>query len=158
VICVDLLPDRLERAVALGARTAFQAQPADRDTIAAQVMAALDGSGAEFVFECAGADETLWNMCEIAAPAGHVMVIGTNPDDRVAFCSSTARRKGLTIRMVRRSLNTLPDCLRMVQDGEVKPDALVTHIFSAGEIDHAFRVVENHEDGVLKAVLNMVDW
>ena len=95
---------------------------------------------------------------EIAAPGGHVMFIGSSEDDRVIYSSGTARRCGLTLRAVRRSLNTLRPCLDLCAEGMMDPGALVTHTFAARDAAGAFEAVERAEDGLLKAVVDLRQW
>jgi L-iditol 2-dehydrogenase len=157
VACVDLLGDRLARAEDMGAEV-VQAREGEPEEACAEVLVALEGEYADAVFECSGSGDTLWNMAEVAAPAGHVAVIGTSPTDQVAFCSATARRKGLTIRMVRRSLNTLPTCIDLADRGVIDAEKLVTHDLPASELTEAFELVDDYADGVLKAVVDMREW
>ena len=158
IICVDLLPDRLKRAEKMGAAVTILAGGESRADTAAKVVAATGGAGADIVFECAGADDTLWSMCDVAAAGGHVMVIGTNPVDRVAFASSSSRRRGLTIRFVRRSLNTLAPCIDFAKNGLLRPESIVTHTFPAKDAAKAYDVVDRYADGVLKALVDMGKW
>ncbi len=155
VIAADILPYRLNIAKSLGAHETVLVENGQRAQAASQIMDACGGHGADVVFECAGASDTLWNMCEVAAPAGHVMIIGTAPDDQILFSSASARRKGLTLRFVRRSLNTLKPCVGLAENGNIALDKLVSHTFSHTKIDEAFRVVDQYADGVLKALIDM---
>ena len=156
VICVDPIPERLARAGEMGADLVVQ--PEDRDDLRACVLSATGGLGADVVFECAGVEESLWNMSEVAAPGAHIAVIGSNPDDRVLFSSGSARRKGLTFRFVRRSLNSLDRCIRFAERGLITPRDLVTHIFKVTQVTRAFETVDAYADGVLKAVIDMETW
>lgn len=156
IICVDLLKDRLARAQQLGASQTVLFT--SREKALKDILDATNGLGADIVFECAGTPETLWLMCEAAGPAGHIAAIGSNPDDQVTYSSGTSRRKGLTIRCVRRSLNSLNECIRLVASGKLDAKSLVTHTFPASQADDAFRLVESYGDGVLKAVIDMTDW
>jgi L-iditol 2-dehydrogenase len=97
-------------------------------------------------------------MCEVAAPGAHLAVIGSNPDDEVLFSSGSARRKGLSLRFVRRSLNTLSQCIHLTEQGLISPQNLVTHIFSAAQVAQAFKTVNAYADGVLKALIDMEQW
>ncbi len=121
-------------------------------------MAALGENGADIVFECSGSPDTLYSMCEVAAPGAHLVVIGSNPEDEVIFSSGSARRKGLTLRFVRRSLNTLDPAIDLAAWGKIHPEKLVTHHFPASEAAEAFETVANYADGVLKAVIDMRCW
>ncbi|MBN1383237.1 MAG: alcohol dehydrogenase catalytic domain-containing protein [Deltaproteobacteria bacterium] len=156
IVCVDLLKDRLARAEQMGATQTVLLT--SREPALEGIMDATDGLGADIVFECAGTPDTLWLMCEAAGPAGHIAAIGSNPDDQVIFSSGTSRRKGLTIRCVRRSLNTLDECIRLAAAGKIDVKPLVTHTFPASKADDAFRIVESYGDGVLKTVIDMKDW
>ncbi len=158
IVCVDQLHERLERALILGAAAAIEAAPGSTEATADEAREALGGFGADVVFECAGVADTLYNMAEVAAPGAHVAVIGSNPAGPVAFSSSSARRKGLTIRFVRRSLNTLGPVLDLAERGEIDPAAIVTHAFPASQAARAFDVVDTYADGVLKAVIDMREW
>jgi L-iditol 2-dehydrogenase len=158
VVCVDLAADRLERARRMGARETVRAAGQGDEEIAAEIRAALGGEGADIVFECAGAAQTIWNMAEVAGPDGHISAIGSSHDDRIIFSSGSARRKGLTIRYVRRSLHTLGPCMELVRRGELDPGALVTNVFPASEITTAFELVESQADGLLKALIDMEQW
>jgi len=158
IVCVDLLEDRLARAARLGATGTVKAEPGQREEVVRRIMPLLPEGGADVVIDCAGVPETIWNMCEVAAPGGHVAVIGIDPEDRFSCRFSAARRKGLTIRMVRRSLNTLPACIRLTEAGLIEPERLVTHTFRASELDEAFRTVDTVSDGVLKALIDIQQW
>jgi L-iditol 2-dehydrogenase len=103
-----------------------------------------------------GARETV--RAEVAGPDGHISAIGSSHDDRIIFSSGSARRKGLTIRYVRRSLHTLGPCMELVRRGELDPGALVTNVFPASEITTAFELVESQADGLLKALIDMEQW
>jgi L-iditol 2-dehydrogenase len=157
-ICIDRLEPRLARAARLGAAATVDASAGPSRQIVQRVRELTDGDGADIVFECAGSDETLEEMCELAAPGGVIAVIGSNPDDRVSFVASSARRKGLRIQFVRRSLNTLERCLQHVVEHGDEVDGLVTHCYAAGEAQQAFETVADYCDGVLKALVDMTQW
>jgi L-iditol 2-dehydrogenase len=158
IVCVDLAADRLERAREMGADKTIQAGEQSDAEIAEQIRGALGGEGADVVFECAGAAQTIWNMAEVAGPGGHISAIGSSHDDRIIFSSGSARRKGLTVRYVRRSLHTLAPCIELVRQGELNPAELVTNTFAASEITRAFELVESQAEGVLKGLVDMEQW
>ena len=156
IVCVDLLKERLARVKQMGADQTILFS--SRQQALQDLRDATNGSGADIVFECAGTPETLWLMCEAAGPAGHIAAIGSNPDDQVVFSSGTSRRKGLTIRCVRRSLNTLDQCIRLVESGRIDVRPLVTHTFPASRANDAYQMAASYEDGVLKAIIDMQQW
>lgn len=155
VVAADLEDDRLERAKELGADATVNATGLDDEEAAERVLEELPEQGAELVFECCGEDQTLWNMCEVAAPLGHVMVVGSNHADEVDFASSASRRRGLTLRFVRRSLHTLEPAMELAQEGHLDLEDLATHVFPADKMQEAFETADQRKDGVLKAIVDM---
>jgi len=155
IVCADIMPDRLERAKRLGADEVILADPHQPGEACDKIKRTAGPYGADLVFECAGERDTLYNMCEIAAPGDKVAVIGTSPDDLVSFASSSARRKGLTLIFVRRSLNTLRDVINLASHGLIAPDQLVTHIMRPSESCKAFDLADSRADGVLKAIIDL---
>ncbi len=158
VVCVDLMPERLERAREMGADVTIQPHPDADEEAARQIRSAAGGEGADIVFECAGALQTMWNMCEVAAPGAHLAVIGIPEEDKIIFSSGTSRRKGLTLRLIRRSVRTLRPCIELAGRGLIAPEKMVTHAFRAAEVGRAFELVDAYADGVLKALVDMEQW
>jgi len=66
-------------------------------------VAATGGRGFDVVFDAAGDEAAVETAVEIARPGGQVTLVGIPPNDRTTFRASVARRKGLTIRVTRRS-------------------------------------------------------
>ena len=70
---------------------------------------------------------------------------GIPSDDRTVFWSSTARRKGLTIKLVRRMKHTYPRAIHLVEAGLVDVRALVTHRFSIEQFEEALSIAHRRE-------------
>jgi L-iditol 2-dehydrogenase len=142
VIATDKLPHRLEAARALGATAVFQAA-GGRES--AKVLAATDGKGVDVAFEVAGENEAVETAIAAAKPGARVVFIGIPADDRTAFPASLARRKGLTIKLVRRMKHVYPRAIRLVESGMVDVRPLVTHRFPLEEFDKAFSTAQRRE-------------
>jgi L-iditol 2-dehydrogenase len=97
IVATDPLPHRLDAARALGATAAID--PAETDT----VRAAIGDARADVVFEAAGEQGAVDDAIELAAPGATVVLVGIPGDDRTAFRASVARRKGLVLKLTRRS-------------------------------------------------------
>jgi L-iditol 2-dehydrogenase len=69
--------------------------------------------------------------------------------------ASTVRRKGLTIKLVRRMKHTYPRAIRMVSKGIVDIKPLATHHFPLERIVEAFELVAGYKDGVLRALIEV---
>jgi L-iditol 2-dehydrogenase len=121
-----------------------------------EVMRATDGRGVDIVFEAAGADEAPQQGADIIRPGGTLVLCGI-PDhkDKLVLKASVIRRKGLTIKMVRRMKFAYPRGIRMVQQGMVDLKSIATHFLPLTDIPEAFEMVANYRDGVIRAVVQM---
>lgn len=132
--------------------------PYEEETdIVEEVARLTDGRGVDVAFEAAGADETPDQCAGAARPGGKVIVAGIPRDDRMRFTASTVRRRGLTIKLVRRMKHTYPRAIRLVEKGLVDVKALATHEFALERIAEAFDMVARYGDGVIRAVIQVAD-
>jgi L-iditol 2-dehydrogenase len=93
---------------------------------------------ADVVFEVAGNDAAVDIALLVARPGARVVVIGIPSDDRTSFSASLARRKGLTLVITRRMKAVFPRAIRLVEQGGVALDWLVTQRFPLERVDEAF--------------------
>ncbi|MGD0686884.1 MAG: zinc-binding dehydrogenase [Streptosporangiaceae bacterium] len=134
VTAFDPLPHRREAAVRLGAD--LVADPA-RAGIAADLRE-LTGDGVDVAFEMAGTDGGVQLAMMAARPGGRVVLGGIPGDDQTRFQASVARRKGLTIAMVRRMNETYPRAIGLAAAGQVDLRSVVTHRFPLAKAPGAF--------------------
>jgi L-iditol 2-dehydrogenase len=80
-----------------------------------------------------------------------VVLCGIPTVNRTSFKASTARRKGLTIKLVRRMKHTYPRAIRLVEAGLVNVHAIISHRFPLEEYKQAFDVAQKREG--LKVVI-----
>lgn len=145
-------PNAARRAFALDYCADAVFDPEVEDVVAA-VMAATGGRGVDVAFEAAGAPDTPEQAARMTRPGGKVIVVGIPVKDEMVMSAGNVRRKGLTIKLVRRMKHTYPRAIRMVQGGMVNVAALATHRFSLDNIADAFDLVADYSDGVLRAMI-----
>ena len=132
VLAVEPLAHRREAAARLGADQVFDS------------AAVLDGAyggygdGVDVAFEAAGNDEGVGLAMASVRPGGRVVLAGIPGDDAVRFGASLARRKGLTIAMVRRMNEVYPRAISLAERRVVDLDSVVTSRSSLGEVQEAF--------------------
>ena len=132
--------------------------PYDAETDAiAEIMRLTNGRGVDVAFEAAGASETPNQAASLVRPGGKVIIVGIPSEDTMTFTASTTRRKGLTIKLVRRMKHAYPRAIRMVQTGMVDVKRLATHTFPLERIAEAFEMVVAYDDGVLRAIIQVAD-
>jgi L-iditol 2-dehydrogenase len=119
IIAVEPLPHRAEAAGRFGAVLTENAQ-------------------ADVVFEVAGNDDAVDTALELARPGGRVVLVGIPDGDHTSFRASLARRKGLTLALVRRMNDVYPRAIRLVEEGRIDVTSLVTAHYPLAETPAAF--------------------
>ncbi len=102
------------------------------------LMRELTGLGVDVAFEAAGNDSGIRLAVESVRPGGRVVLAGIPGDDVIRFRASAARRKGLTIAMVRRMNEAYPRAIGLAARGVVDLASLVTRRAGLGETAVAF--------------------
>jgi L-iditol 2-dehydrogenase len=134
-------PHRLEAARSLGA-TVF---PADVGHAAQAIVQAAGGLGVDAAIEAAGADEAVAAAVEAARPGARVVLAGIPASERTSFSAATARRKGLTLALVRRMKHTYPRAIRLVESGAVDVRSCVSRSFPLEQAAAAFAAADARE-------------
>ena len=142
IIATDKLDHRVEAAKRFGASQAFFV--GDNSQLS-DIQAATNGRGVDVAFEAAGVQAAVDDAFAAVRPGGKVIIAGIPDDDRTFFSASVARRKGLTIKLVRRMKHTYPRAIELVSKGLVDVRSLVTHRFPLEQASEAFRVAERRE-------------
>ena len=146
----------IQTARAAGAVDVLVTEPLPHRMAAAQKLGAnpwFPGEEVDVAFECAGANEAVEDALLAVKPGGRVVLVGIPKDDRTLFTASVARRKGLTILLVRRMKFTYPRAIKLMQSGKVDAQALITHKFSLEKIGQAFVSAQRREG--LKVVVQV---
>jgi L-iditol 2-dehydrogenase len=150
VFVTDKFPWRLALAERWGARAVLCDGP---DPIGF-VSRETGGRGVDVAIEAAWADHSIGQAIEMTRLGGRVVLVGIPGDDCLAMKHSTARRKGLTIRLSRRMKHIHRRAIGLILDGRVNLSALVSHRFPLSRAADAFRMNAAYEDGVVKAVID----
>ena len=106
-------------------------------------------------FEVAGENQAVETAITAAKPGGRVILVGIPQEDRFFLNASTVRRKGLTIKMVRRMGQVYPRAIQMVDSGRIELEPLVTHRFPLERTPEAFALQAACADGVVKCLIEM---
>jgi L-iditol 2-dehydrogenase len=150
IIATDRLVHRLGAAKALGASHAILAQDGRE---LEEIRAATRGRGVDVAFDAAGTQSAVDAAFAAVSTGGKVVLAGIPDDDKTSFSASTARRKGLTIKLVRRMKHTYPRAIELVSKGLVDVRSLVTHRFPLEQSAEAFRVAQRREG--LKIIIDV---
>ncbi len=135
VVVVEPLAHRRAAAAALGADVVLDA--ADPDVLA-RLDEATAGRGADLAVEIAGTDDAVRLAVEAVRPGSTVVLAGIPDEDATTFPASTARRKGLTLRLSRRMGEVYPRAIELVARGRVDVRSVVSHTFPLDRAGDAF--------------------
>ena len=148
VVAADPLPHRREAAAKAGADRVADPGPLLRPAPAGTqdpgsgreppALRELAGDGVDVAFEIAGPNDAVRLAMDVTRPGGRVVLAGIPGDDLTTFRASVARRKGLTVAMVRRMNEAYPRAISLAARGRVDLGAVVSHRTPLAEISSAF--------------------
>jgi L-iditol 2-dehydrogenase len=135
IIATDRLSHRVDAAWEYGADLALQADGSSENAV---VWNAAGKRGVDVAFEVAGENPAIETAVIASKPGGKVMLVGIPGEDQTAFTASTARRKGLTVKFVRRMKHVYPRAIALVAQKQVDVASLVTQTFPLDDYQKAF--------------------
>lgn len=134
VLAVEPLAHRRAAALAAGATEAVDAlAPGEGEPVF------------DVVFDASGSPGAVDAAVDLARPGGTVVLAGIPDDDTTTFRASVARRKGLTLMVVRRSVPAAERAYRLIAAGLIDLSGLVTHRYPLGRVIEAFEVAATRE-------------
>jgi L-iditol 2-dehydrogenase len=149
IIASDKLSHGIEAAQDFGATDVFMYRQGEEND---EILAATNNRGVDVAFEIAGENDAVETAIKTCKPGGRVVLCGFSPSNSTSFTSSTARRKGLTLKIVRRMKHTYPRAIQWVESWRIDLRSLITHRFSLKESIQAFETAKRREG--LKVVIN----
>lgn len=122
------------------------------DECLAFVMANSSHGGADRVIEVAGAKDTLRLAWQCARPNAIVTVVALY-DEPQTLPLPDMYGKNLTFKTGGVDGCDCAEVLSLIAKGLIDTTPLITHRFPLSEIDEAYRIFENREDGVIKVAV-----
>ena len=147
VFAIDPLAYRAALAERLGADRAGQTHDAILDW--------TDGRGVDVVFEATNSAQAPAQATQAARIGGRVVLVGIPQEETFSLNASVMRRKGLTLKMVRRMKHTYPRAIRMVASNRIQLEPLITHRFHLEQVPEAFALQAADAGGVIKSVVEL---
>lgn len=153
IFVVDQFPWRLALAEELGA---IAINFREQDPVEA-VLDATGGKGVDVAIEAAWADQSIQQAAAMARMGGRLVLVGIPGDDKFELTHSTARRKGLTIRLSRRMKHVYPRAIKLAKSGAVNLNCVISHRFPLEKAPEAFAMNEEYQDNVVKVIIDVND-
>jgi len=145
-IIVDPVEERLALARSLG--VAHTINPAKSDAVA-EILSITQGRMAEAVLECSGAAPAIRGAVDYVSYAGHIVLVGW-PKNEIPMPTGLFTKKELTIRGSRNSVGQFPESLRLIAEGKVNVEALLTKTVSLEETPETVADIAANPDKYLK--------
>jgi 2-desacetyl-2-hydroxyethyl bacteriochlorophyllide A dehydrogenase len=145
-IVVDPVDERLALATSLG--IAHTINPVSGDAFEA-IKAITNGRMAEVVIEASGAAPAIRSAIDYVSYAGRITLVGW-PKNDIALPTALITKKELTIRGSRNSVGQFPESLRLISEGKVNVEALLTKTVSLAETAATVVDIAEHPDRYLK--------
>ena len=116
------------------------------------VRRSSDRGGADVVIEVAGADETFRLAWECARPNATATVVALY-DKPQLLPLPDMYGKNLTFKTGGVDGCDCAEILCLIEQGRIDTTPLITHRYTLSEIERAYRLFENREDGVIKVAI-----
>jgi len=152
VYIVDVLKNRLDKALELGATGVINAR--EEDSVAA-IMKLTDSVGCDLAIETAGTNVTTQQVIRMAKKGATIVLVGYTPTGIVDLPVGMALDKELTIKTVFRYRNMYPMAIHAVADGKVNLTGLVSHEFLLDDIQNAMSLSSSNKTEIVKAVIRI---
>jgi len=148
-IVADIDADRLGRAREFGADVVINSR---ERSVPETVAGELDGLGPSVVIDGAGVPALLAEACRVAAPAGRIGLLGFSAEP-CPVSQQEIVRKELTLAGSRLNRRFIPEVVRWLESGALKPAGMITQTFAAQDARAAFDLVERRPEQTLKVQL-----
>jgi L-iditol 2-dehydrogenase len=126
----------------------------ETDPVAA-ICEATGGRGVDVAIEAAWADHSVQQASDMTRLGGRLVLVGIPGPDLLEMRHSTARRKGLTIRMARRMKHVYPRAIKLATSGKVDLSGCISHRFPLAQTPQAFDLNVNYQDDVVKVIIEV---
>lgn len=152
VYVVDLLENRLQKALELGADAVVNPQKEDAHS---RILALTNGKGADLLVETAGSEATTRLCIAAAKRGGTVVLVGYSRTGELTLPISLLIDKELTVKTVFRYRNLYPLAIESVARGLVNLKGIVTDIYPLSEAPRAMEDSVLRKSEIVKAVLKI---
>ncbi|MFW6227747.1 MAG: zinc-binding dehydrogenase, partial [Bacteroidota bacterium] len=147
----DKIDDRLKTARQQGVN--YTGNPLTRDIV--KEINETEQNQLDVVYECCGDQEAIDQAIDILKPGGKLMIIGIPESERMSFDVSKMRHKEITIQNVRRQVDCVQQAIDLIANKKISLEGFVTHRFTFDQTTEAFDLVEQYQDGVMKAMVTI---
>jgi len=149
---VEPITHRRDLARALGAHAVIDPSACDP---ARAILRDTANRGVDIAIDCASKDDSINQCIQTARHAGRVVVTGIPSEDYIRLAFHLMRRKELAFYSVRRSNHESGTAVRLLSSHSKLFAPILTHERPIADIQTAFEICEQYEDGVGKLTVTL---
>jgi L-iditol 2-dehydrogenase len=149
IIAADKVATRAALARTMGADDALHTPS---EPVLDAVRDLTGGRGADVVYDCAAARETLAQGLRATRPGGTYVLVGIPYEKNLPVDLHFALDREIRILTVRRGNHCGHRALNLIQAGRI-PTSLITHRIPLERTGEAFSILEDYRDGVGKVII-----
>ncbi len=149
VIAIDIRDSRLKLAETLGADYTVNSKVADPIKATAEYT---QGVGASAVFEVVGMPDTVVLALDLISYAGQVVLVGVCGDE-VCLRPDFLNKRELDVLASRNSRGAFPEVLKLVKEGKLTTEALVSRRIRINEFNETMKEVTSGMKDEVKIVV-----
>lgn len=151
ITVVDIMQNRLDKALELGAAHIVNARECDPVAKVREIT----GGGADFTFETAGNETTLFQTAKMTKRGGTITMVGYTSSGRAELNVNWIIDNEMTIKTVFRYRNHYPTLIRAVSEGIIPLRKIASDIFEFDEIQKGMEYAIHNKSQVTKAVIRI---
>lgn len=152
IIVVDVMQNRLDKALELGAGAVING--AKQDTVA-EILRLTDGKGCDISFETAGTDVTTAQLIKASKKGAVIVLVGYSADGMLTIPSGMALDKELDFKTIFRYRHIYPMAIEAVAAGKVNLKGIVTNVFDFDDIQNAMDESVKNKANIVKSVVKI---
>ncbi|MBN1065736.1 MULTISPECIES: NAD(P)-dependent alcohol dehydrogenase [Clostridium] len=152
VYVVDIMQNRLDKALELGATAVINGK--DKDSVKA-ILELTDGKGCDLAFETAGTEITSQQSVSMVKKGSNIVLVGYGKTGMINMPMSLALDKEITFKTVFRYRHIYPMAIKAVESGAVNLKGIVTNIFDFDDVQNAMDYSINNKAEIVKAVVKI---
>jgi threonine dehydrogenase-like Zn-dependent dehydrogenase len=155
VIAVESDPTRQKLALQYGADVVVDFAKTDA---VAEILKLTGGQGVDSAIEALGSPKTFADCIRATRPGGTISNVGYHGHGDIVPIPRAEWGVGMSDKTIRTGLCPggkvrMQRLLRLLANGRVDPSPLTTHRFAFGDIERAFQMMANKEDGIIKPLI-----
>lgn len=152
IYMVDVMQNRLSKAMELGATGVFNSKEVD---VLKEIERLTEGKGVDLVIETAGAETTSRQAIHIAKKGATIVFVGYSKNGEVTLPLSLALDKELTFKTVFRYRHIYPMAIEAVRAGKINLKGVVTNVFEMEDLQNAMDNSVRDKANIVKSVVRI---